>query len=298
MPFKHAFVLSACSALVLAACSGGGNTSNTTASTPASAPAATGLDTAKTYIVATDASYAPMEYMENNKVVGFSHDILDAAAKSQNLKLEFVNTPFEGLFANVDKGDSDIGLASITITDERKQQLDFSEPYFEATQMIVATDRTAAQIKSFADLKERTASVQAATSADLILQELQGKDSQKIKRFETMPLAFKELESGGVDATVGDSSVVSYYVQQNPGVKLSTVVDPSFVKEQYGFAFKKGRNDGLREAVNQGLAQIKADGTYDKIHAQWFGQPAAAAASTSAASASAASAASSASAAQ
>ncbi|WP_038331847.1 basic amino acid ABC transporter substrate-binding protein [Kingella kingae] len=277
-------ILSMC---LLAACSGGNNVpaapQNTGAASSA-APAA-GLDLNKTYIVATDATYAPMEYMENEKVVGFSHDVLDAAAKSQNVKLEFVNTPFKGLFANVDKGDSDIGLASITISDERKQQLDFSEPYFEATQMIVVTDRNINAVKSFADLKTRSASVQAATSGDLILQDLQGKDSQNIKRFETMPLAFKELESGGVDAVVGDSSVVGYYVSQNPNAKLHTLVDPSFVSEQYGFAFKKGRNDGLREVINKGLSQIKTNGTYDKIHTQWFGAPANASTAASAASA-------------
>ncbi|MDK4608951.1 basic amino acid ABC transporter substrate-binding protein [Kingella kingae] len=277
-------ILSMC---LLAACSGGNNApaaSQNTDAASSAAPAAS-LDLNKTYIVATDATYAPMEYMENEKVVGFSHDVLDAAAKSQNVKLEFVNTPFKGLFANVDKGDSDIGLASITINDERKQQLDFSEPYFEATQMIVVTDRNISTVKSFADLKTRSASVQAATSGDLILQDLQGKDSQNIKRFETMPLAFKELESGGVDAVVGDSSVVGYYVSQNPNAKLHTLVDPSFVREQYGFAFKKGRNDGLREAINKGLSQIKTDGTYDKIHTQWFGAPANASTAASAASA-------------
>lgn len=276
--FKHTAALAA--ALVLAACSQQQNSQSPAASAPA-------LDTNKTYIVATDASYAPMEYMENNKVVGFSHDVLDAAAKSQNLKLEFVNTPFEGLFANVNKGDSDIALASITINDERKRQLDFSDPYFEATQMIVTTDSNGQDIKSFADLKERSASVQAATSGDLILQKLQGSKSTNIKRFENMPLAFKELESGGVDAVVGDSSVVGYYVKQNPNAKLRTLVDPSFIKEEYGFAFKKGRNDGLREAVNKGLAQIRSDGTYEKIHRQWFGgsEPTAASAASSASSA-------------
>lgn len=269
MQTKSFSLLALAAVFTLSACGGSQNSNSNPA---ASGAKAAGLDVNKTYIVATDASYAPMEYMENNAVVGFSHDILDAAAKSQNVKLEFVNTPFKGLFANVDKGDSDIGLASITINDERKQQLDFSDPYFEATQMIVTTDRNA-NIKTFADLKTRPASVQAATSGDLILQDLQGKDSQNIKRFETMPLAFKELESGGVDAVVGDSSVVAYYVKQNPNAKLNTVVDPSFVKEHYGFAFKKGRNDGLREAINKGLAQIKTDGTYDKIHTQWFGAP-------------------------
>lgn len=253
------------SAILLGACS-----PQQPAQTAASAPAGS-LNTNQTYIVATDASYAPMEYMENNKVVGFSHDILDAAAKSQNIKLDFNNTPFEGLFANVNKGDSDIALASITITDERKQQLDFSEPYFEATQMIVFNEGAGKNIKSFNDLKTHSVSVQAATSGDLIMQDLQGKQSTQIKRFENMPLAFKELQSGGVDAVVGDSSVVEHYVQQNPEVKLTTLVDPSFVKEQYGFAFRKGRNDGLREAINKGLAQIRSDGTYDKIHSQWFG---------------------------
>ena len=269
MQTKSFSLLALAAVFTLSACGGSQNSNSNSA---ASGAKAAGLDVNKTYIVATDASYAPMEYMENNAVVGFSHDILDAAAKSQNVKLEFVNTPFKGLFANVDKGDSDIGLASITINDERKQQLDFSDPYFEATQMIVTTDRNA-NIKTFADLKTRPASVQAATSGDLILQDLQGKDSQNIKRFETMPLAFKELESGGVDAVVGDSSVVAYYVKQNPNAKLNTVVDPSFVKEHDGFAFKKGRNDGLREAINKGLAQIKTDGTYDKIYTQWFGAP-------------------------
>lgn len=264
---KKIFAICMSAAVLMTACGGGNNTSNAAASSAAPAT----LDTNKTYIVATDASYAPMEYMENNKVVGFSHDILDAAAKNQQVKLEFVNTPFEGLFANVNKGDSDIALASITINDERKQQLDFSDPYFQATQMIVTTQRNADKIKTFADLKTRSASVQSATSGDLILQDLQGKDSTLIKRFETMPLAFKELESGGVDAVVGDSSVVAYYVSQNPNAKLNTIVDPSFVKENYGFAFRKGRNDGLREAINKGLSNIKSDGTYDKIHAQWFG---------------------------
>lgn len=285
---KKLFAVCMSAAALMTAC--GGNSSNSSSAPAASTPVAaaassTTLDTNKTYIVATDASYAPMEYMENNKVVGFSHDILDAAAKSENVKLEFVNTPFEGLFANVNKGDSDIALASITINDERKQQLDFSEPYFQATQMIITTERNAENIKSFADLKTRSASVQSATSGDLILQELQGKDSTNIKRFETMPLAFKELESGGVDAVVGDSSVVGYYVSQNPNAKLHTIVDPSFVKENYGFAFKKGRNDGLREAINNGLNKIKADGTYDKIHAQWFGSEKAEKAAASGASA-------------
>ena len=125
MRTKSFSLLALAAVFTLSACGGSQNSNSNSA---ASGTKAAGLDVNKTYIVATDASYAPMEYMENNAVVGFSHDILDAAAKSQNVKLEFVNTPFKGLFANVDKGDSDIGLASITINDERKQQLDILKP--------------------------------------------------------------------------------------------------------------------------------------------------------------------------
>ena len=235
----------------------------------ASAPAASAAGEQKTYIVATDASYAPFEYMEGDKVVGFSHDILEAAGAKEGIKFQFVNTPFEGIFANVEKGDSDVALASITITEERKQRVDFTDPYFEATQMIVTGDK-GSDIKTFADLKTRNVSVQNGTTADLILQDLQGKDSQLIRRFETMPLAFKELSAGGVDATVGDNGVVQNFVANNPDVKYNMILDPSFPKEQYGFALRKNRNDDLRERINKGLAAIKADGTYAQIEAKWF----------------------------
>ena len=262
MLHKTALLAALSSALLLGACAKGEQQSTASAS---AAPAATD----KTYIVATDASYAPFEYMEGNQVVGFSHDILKAAGEKEGIKLNFVNTPFEGIFANVEKGDSDIALASITITDERKQRVDFSDPYFEATQMIVTAEK-GSDVKSFKELKSRSVSVQNGTTADLILQDLQGKNSGTIKRFESMPLTFKELISGGVDATVGDNGVVQNFVANNPNVKLNTLVDPEFPKEQYGFAFRKNRSDDLREKINKGLATIKADGTYAQIEAKWF----------------------------
>ncbi len=254
---KKTLLAAVCAVTMLGACSKG---SEQAAALPAGE---------KTYIVATDASYAPFEYMENNKVIGFSHDILEAAGAKEGLKFDFVNTPFEGIFANVDKGDSDVALASITITEERKKQVDFSDPYFEATQMIVTADK-GSDIKSFADLKERMVSVQNGTTADLILQDLQGKGSTKIKRFETMPLAFKELQSGGVDATVGDNGVVQNFVTNNPNVNMNLFVDPSFDKEFYDFVVKKGRSNDLLPKINKGLAAIKADGTYEKIYGEWF----------------------------
>ena len=178
MSYQKTLSAALAAALLLAGCSHENAQQN-------AASAQTGA--AQEYIVATDAAYAPLEYMEGEQVVGFSRDILAAAGEKEGIKFNFVNTPFEGIFANVQKGDSDVALASITITDERKQIVDFTDPYFEATQMIVTADK-GSDIKSFADLKTRSVSVQNGTTADLILQDLQGKDSKLIRRFANMPL--------------------------------------------------------------------------------------------------------------
>ncbi|MFM2406440.1 MAG: hypothetical protein RL223_4320 [Pseudomonadota bacterium] len=121
--------------------------------------------------------------------------------------------------------------------------------------------------------------MQTGTTGDEVVTKLIGKDSTAIKRFESTPLALKELESGGVDAVVADNGVVIHYVANNAGAKFKTVSDTSLTPEQYGIVVKKG-NAELLEKINKGLADIKADGTYDKIYASWFGAaPAAAAAS-------------------
>lgn len=259
-------LLAAATVVGLTACGGGsGGSTAAPASGSGSAPASSG----KTYVVATDATYAPFEFEEAGQVTGFSKELLEAVAAKEGLTLKFVNTPWEGIFATLGKGDADIVSSSVTITDERKQTMDFSDPYFEATQMIV-TGSKGGDIKSFADLKTRLVSVQNGTTGDLVTQKLQGKDSANIKRFESMPLALKELISGGVDASVGDNGVVQNFVNNNPDAKLNTIVDNSFEKEFYGFAVKKDRGDDLLPKLNAGLAAIRADGTYDKIYGKWF----------------------------
>ena len=100
----------------------------------------------KTYIVAIDGTYAPFEFMENEQIIGFSRDTLDAVAEKEGMKFEYKNTPWEAIFATLNKGDSDIVSASVTITDERKQSFDFTDPYFEATQLIITPADKASDI--------------------------------------------------------------------------------------------------------------------------------------------------------
>ncbi|MCR5864248.1 MULTISPECIES: basic amino acid ABC transporter substrate-binding protein [Aquincola] len=245
------------------------------ASAPAPAPA-------KVYTVGTDAAYAPFE-SQNDKaeIVGFTIDVMSAVAQKGGFEVKFVNTPWEGIFNALQQGDRDMLASSITITDERKQTMDFSAPYFDAVQLIAVKQDS--KVAKFDDLKKMKVGVQTGTTGDEVVTKLLGKTSANVKRYESTPLALKELEAGGVDAVVADNGVVIHYVANNPGAQFKTVADASFVPEQYGFAVKKG-NAELLALVNKGIADIKADGTYDKIFAKYFGAAPAAAAAASAAS--------------
>jgi polar amino acid transport system substrate-binding protein len=102
------------------------------------------------------------------------------------------------------------------------------------------------------------------------VQKLQGKTSANIKRFESTPLALKELQAGGVAAVVADNGVVQHYIQNNPDAKFKSISDTSFAPEQYGIAIKKGNTELLMK-INEGLAAIQTDGTYDAIYLKYFG---------------------------
>lgn len=252
--------------------------------TPEAAPAApvASAASAKVYVVGTDAAYAPFESQdEKGQIVGLTIDVVNAAAAKAGVQVKFVNTPWEGIFNSLQQGDRDLLASSITITDERKQTMDFTSPYFDAHQLIAVKNDS--KVAKFDDLKQLKVGVQTGTTGDEVTTKLLGKNSTSVRRYESTPLALKELESGGVDAVVADNGVVVNYVKNNPGANFKTVNDAAFVPEQYGLAVKKG-NAELLSKLNEGLAGIKADGTYEQIYAKYFGAAPAAAAAASAAS--------------
>lgn len=231
------------------------------ASAPAPAPA-------KVLVVGTDAAYAPFESQnEKGEIVGFDIEVVSAVAKKAGLEVKFVNTPWEGIFKTLDQGDRDLLVSSITITDERRQTMDFSQPYFEARQLIAV--KSDSPVAKFDDIKTLKVGVQNGTTGDEVVGKLLGKSSTAIKRFESTPLALKELEAGGVQAVVADNGVVAHYLANNAAGGFKTVSDAGFPSEQYGIAVKKG-NAELLAKIDKGLADIKADGTYAKISNKWF----------------------------
>jgi polar amino acid transport system substrate-binding protein len=240
------------------------------AAAPAPAPAP-----AKVYVVGTDAAYAPFESQnEKSEIVGFDIDLIKAVAAKAGLEIKIVNTPWEGIFNTLAQGDRDMLVSAITITDERRQTVDFSAPYFDAHQLIVV--KQASKVAKFDDLKKLKVGVQTGTTGDEVVSKLLGKTNTSVRRFESTPLALKELEAGGVDAVVADNGVVVNYVTNNQGAKFKMVNDAAFAPEQYGIAVRKG-NAELLAKVNGALAALKADGSYDALYARYFGAKAEAA---------------------
>lgn len=225
-------------------------------------------DANREYVVGTDAAYAPFSSMnEKKEAVGYEIDLIKAIAERAGMRIKVENTPFDGIFNALAQGDRDILISSITITDLRKKTVDFTAPYFEANQLIAVPLNS--RVQKFTDLKRLKIGVQSATTGDEAARQLVGKNNPDIKRFESMPLAFQELDGGGVDAVVGDNGVVVNYVKNNDARNFKIISDPSFPKEYYGIAVKKG-NTALQTILNKGLAEIKADGTSDKIYAKYF----------------------------
>jgi polar amino acid transport system substrate-binding protein len=264
--FSAALALSA----LLAACG------QKTAEAPKAAAAPPPPPPAKVYVVGTDAAYAPFESQnEKGEIVGFDIDLMKAVAAKAGIEIKVVNTPWEGIFNTLAQGDRDMLVSAITITDERKQTVDFSTPYFDAHQLIVVKESS--KVGKFDDLKKLKVGVQTGTTGDEVVSKLMGKTNTSIRRFESTPLALKELESGGVDAVVADNGVVVNYVTNNAGSKFKTVNDAAFAPEQYGIAVRKG-NAELLGKINAALAALKADGSYDQLYARYFGAKAAPAA--------------------
>lgn len=217
----------------------------------------------KKYVIATDATYAPMEYMDDKgNIVGTDIDIVNAIAEELDIEVEFKNYGWEPLFTAVQNGEVDFAVSSITITDERKQTFDFSEPYYAANQLILVPEDS--EVKKFEDLKDSKVSVQINTTGHEVVKGLLGMTSSKIVATETMPLAISEMINGNADAAIGDNAVINEYKKNNPKVKLKTVEDSAFEKEYYGLMVKKG-NTELIELLNEGIQKLKDNGKLKEI---------------------------------
>ncbi|MED7828426.1 ABC transporter substrate-binding protein [Streptomyces chiangmaiensis] len=213
----------------------------------------------------THLPYPPFQVKKEGKVVGFDVDLVDLVAKELDVEQEIVDTPFEGIQSGEDlnAGKCDVAAAGMTITDVRKQNLDFGAPYFDATQALIT--KKGAPYKTLADLKGKTLGVQASTTGEEYAKKQA--NGVELRQFEDLALLLTAVKTGQVDAGINDNGVLYDYVKQNPDTEVTAEFNTG---EQYGFGVRKG-NEALRKKIDEVLEKAKSDGSYDKIYEKWFG---------------------------
>jgi polar amino acid transport system substrate-binding protein len=214
--------------------------------------------------VATDATWPPFESVneQTKQIEGMDIDIFNAIAAKENLTVTYKNVSWDPLLAGMAQGLYDAAISSITITEDRKKDMLFSDPYFAAGQLVVVRkDNTTITGK---DTLKGTVAVQLGTTGDIEVQKIKNATS---KPYDDIGLAFQDLMNGQVDAVVCDNPVALLYVGKNAD-KLKTV-GAVFTDENYGIAVAKGKTDLLAK-INSGLKAIKSEGVIDRASQKWL----------------------------
>ena len=213
------------------------------------------------YVISSDSSFAPFVFQNGkNKYTGIDMDLIKAIAKDQGFTIEINNPGFDAAVSDVQSGHAQGMIAGMTVTDARKETFDFSEPYYTANSILAVQESS--KIDSYDDLKGKTVGVKNGTSSQNFLEENQKKYGYKIKTFSDGASMYDSLNSGSVAAIMDDEPVIKYAIKQGRKFKTPIKGTPS---GQLAFAVKKGENPELIEMFNNGLANLKKSGQYQKI---------------------------------
>jgi glutamine transport system substrate-binding protein len=220
----------------------------------------------KQLVVATDTAFVPFEFKQGDKYVGFDIDLWAAIAKE--LKLDYTLKPmdFSGIIPALQTKNIDLALAGITITDERKKAIDFSDGYYKSG-LLVMVKANNNDVKSVKDLDGKVIAVKSGTgSVDYAKANIKAKD---LRQFPNIDNAYMELGTNRADAVLHDTPNILYFIK-TAGHGQFKAVGESLEAQQYGIAFPKGSDD-LREKVNGALKTLRDNGQYNEIYKKWFG---------------------------
>ncbi len=220
-----------------------------------------------TIVIATDATWPPMEFVDSDKnIVGFDIDFMNAVADAAGFKVEFKNTAWDGIFAGLANDEYDAVCSSVTITEERKKTMDFSIPYINAGQVLIvpADDNST---KTLADLKGKDVGAQIGTTGAFAIKDVSGVN---LKTYDEIGLAVEDLANGRIAGVVCDSPIAADYVLQNDNYKGSLkIVGAPFTEEYYGVAVKKG-NKKVLDLFNKGIKAVIDSGKADELKDKWL----------------------------
>lgn len=249
---KNLVLLSLVTALGLTAC----DKPATTASTD------TAGEAKKTYKVGVDNTYPPFEFTKDGKLIGIDVDLITAIAKDQGFDIEIEQMDFSGIIPAMQAGMLDIGMGGMSITDARKKTVDFSDAYFAAGVSLVVANGNQT-ITGLDDLSGKKVVVKNGTVGASFADKNTEQYGYSIIQVSDSASMFQEVTNGTADALMEDYPVISYAIATG-GLKLQTVGD-RLTGDDYGISVLKDKNDELLKMINDGLANLKENGEYDKI---------------------------------
>lgn len=209
-----------------------------------------------TLVMATNAYFEPYEYYEGDQVVGIDAEMAAAVAEKLGMDLKIEDMEFDSIIPAINSGKADIGVAGMTITEDRLANVNFSTPYTTATQVIIVQEGS--EITGEADLNGKTIGVQLGTTGDIFASDIEG---ATIEQFNKGMDAVQALTTGKIDAVIIDNEPAKQFVSKAEGLKI---LDEEFVVEEYAIAIAKD-NEELLEKVNTALEELTADGTIQTI---------------------------------
>lgn len=256
-------------AVTVAGCGGGGGAP----AGPAEIPAAGGVELVSpgSLTVCTSLPYEPFQFERDGEIVGFDVALIDLVAERLGVTQEIIDTPFDNIQSGIafDTSACDLGAAAMTITPERDMNIDFSDPYFDATQALMVPPGS--DVTGPEQLAGRRLGVQNSTTGAIYATENFPDVEQVV--FDDLGLLLTAVQTGEVDAAINDNAPLLDFADKNPGFTVTVEFDTG---EEYGFGVRTG-NTALLTEINGALTDARADGTYDELFATWF--PAAPAAS-------------------
>lgn len=210
----------------------------------------------KVLVMATNAEFPPYEFRENDKIVGIDAEIAQAIATDMGYELKIEDMAFDSIIAAVQSGKADMGVAGMTVTNDRLKSINFSDPYTTASQVIIVKEDSA--VASPDDLTNKTVGVQLGTTGDIYTSDL---TDTTVERYNKGFEAVQALIQGKVDAVIIDQEPAKVFVEQNTGLKI---LDEAYTNEEYAIAINKD-NAELLEKVNASIKNLKDSGKLQEI---------------------------------
>lgn len=237
------------------------------ATPPRTKPAESLAEKPRVIRVGTEAAYPPMEFVDDKgTVTGFDVDLIHEVAKAGGFEVKVENVSWDALFGMLANGEIDVAISSITITDERRKTMNFSEPYYRSGQRLILHSKHKDANLTLDQMDGMQVGAQiGTTSAELVAKE---HPKVTLRTFENVPFGLRDLDQGNLDGFVVDDPVGRYFVSRGEYLNL-VFTEKEYTSEEFGIVIRKGDDELVRQ-INEALKKAKESGVVDQLKDKWL----------------------------